>query len=612
MVSTKALAAIALTLIIAMPIGIGFLTAVHQEETDSWQTTSSSKISDLMLNHQTPYYGSYKGTSNNSALHYQGEYTQTIEAPEYTTVTSTYSSLPIYNETVNSFTVPRYEYTNTSGNNTTFTLPSATYGGTHDAYKVTGGVYKVQYTKNSQDYTIYCPGINADNVTVFDTGTIYMIRDSASTWELWSANLTGGEAIITGEPVLINSGISSITVTKTSIVTHIWWYDYVEIDANTPYTVSLGSKWESIHIGNNYYSAANNATIGGLDLVVTNSSIRLNGELVGTTEPIYAVANVATINANETTPSGTFADPADGWTLPTINTTYTWLNNQVNNSVTFYVSLPLGHALTVDNELVLMRTAFGTTASYGTTTNIGDYSMLQIVITNDSYEITGISGWPSMGTVPSTFNTITIEKSTPVANFEGIALSVTSKNIHLRVDNANVIMGTYPTTYDYALNLQQIYPDTNIDIYLNSIGIYGDYINFGGAQLTVDNGSVSINGKTYRLLHAHLSAWNEGTHYSLRINGDEVATTSEPPTIFWGGEWSVTATAYKIEQVHESVTVWHAGEFGLDKTGFAVAGLLACGALLVVLGLSGQRSGGKMGVLLLICGGAAIVFLLII
>ena len=68
MVSTKALAAIALTLIIAMPVGIGFLTAVHQEETDSWQTTSSSKISDLMLNHQTPYYGSYKGSSNNASL----------------------------------------------------------------------------------------------------------------------------------------------------------------------------------------------------------------------------------------------------------------------------------------------------------------------------------------------------------------------------------------------------------------------------------------------------------------------------------------------------------------------------------------------------------------
>ena len=60
------------------------------------------------------------------------------------------------------------------------------------------------------------------------------------------------------------------------------------------------------------------------------------------------------------------------------------------------------------------------------------------------------------------------------------------------------------------------------------------------------------------------------------------------------------------------MTVWHAGEFGLDKKGFAVAGLLACGGLLVALGMSGQRSGGKMGVLLLICGGAAIVFLLII
>jgi len=34
--------------------------------------------------------------------------------------------------------------------------------------------------------------------------------------------------------------------------------------------------------------------------------------------------------------------------------------------------------------------------------------------------------------------------------------------------------------------------------------------------------------------------------------------------------------------------------------------------MFVALGMTGQRSGGKAGVLLLICGGAAIVFLLII
>ena len=58
--------------------------------------------------------------------------------------------------------------------------------------------------------------------------------------------------------------------------------------------------------------------------------------------------------------------------------------------------------------------------------------------------------------------------------------------------------------------------------------------------------------------------------------------------------------------------VWHAGEFGLDKRGFAVAGLLACAALFVALGMSGQRSGAKVGLLLLICGGAAVGFLIII
>ena len=103
MVSTKALAAIALTLIIVTPIGIGFLTAVHQEDVESWETTTSSKISDLMLNHQTPYYGSYKGASNNASLWKDGA----IVSPEYVTTTSSFTSLPIYEVTTTTVTLPQ-------------------------------------------------------------------------------------------------------------------------------------------------------------------------------------------------------------------------------------------------------------------------------------------------------------------------------------------------------------------------------------------------------------------------------------------------------------------------------------------------------------------------
>ena len=54
---------------------------------------------------------------------------------------------------------------------------------------------------------------------------------------------------------------------------------------------------------------------------------------------------------------------------------------------------------------------------------------------------------------------------------------------------------------------------------------------------------------------------------------------------------------------------WAPGEFAFDKQDFAACGLLVAGALLVGLGMYGARSGIKIGLLLLICGGGALLYL---
>ena len=597
MVSTKALAAIALTLIIAMPVGIGFLTAVHQEETDSWQTTSSSKISDLMLNHQTPYYGSYKGTSNNASLWKDGA----IVSPEYVTATSSFTSLPIYEQTTTTVSLPQTVWTSPQENTGAYGVAPWQYGylsndnivGDYDYYLIDHGKVSL-YESGFSD-------LNSDAVWSSSTvSNLVLVRNSSNTWAAYQGD------------TLVNDHVAFWVNWRGDAISHygkVTYKDLTEITTSTPYSgvVNRGV----MQVGSTYYT-------GTFTFQVAANSVTIAGqETEYETLPSIYIAQSGDIGLSVVTSTGSYADPSDGWTVPNVSGTYQWLNNQDNQSVTFYVKVNYGAGqyATIGNLRIYPSGpqqigAQLISEGYESEQLLGAYDYLQVVMSTDGYTVTGLASWPSMGTVPVTYNSITFED--PIETFDTVDIQATSKNWHFRVDNANIKQGTYPSTYDYSMNLQQIYPDTNIDIYLNSIGIYGDYINFGGAQLTVDNGSVAINGKTYRLLHAHLSAWNEGTHYSLRINGDEVATTSEPPTIFWGGEWSVTATAYKIEQVHEYVTVWHAGEFGLDKTGFAVAGMLACGALLVVLGLSGERSGGKMGVLLLICGGAAIVFLLII
>lgn len=604
MVSTKALAAIALTLIIAMPIGIGFLTAVHQEEADSWQTTSSSKISDLMLNHQTPYFGSYKGSSNNAVL--LGE---DSASPQYVSTTSTFSSLPTYTETSHAVTTAaayNYVYGNATTDTTIMPISGVYPGSTntvigdHDVYQIRTSHMTVEYSTGGGNFarnTLYNPDL--------EMWTFWIYRSSADTWAVYKDD--------SSMPVASRTDILNWFATtdyENSRQVGYRYADYETVDSSLV-PASISAIHASINFGDNYIG-------GNHNIALTSSAVIVDGveyEIDSTTA--VKIASVSTTNVITSVATGNYADPADGWTVPDTSDTYLWVNNQKNQTVTFYLKADVaaGQYATVGDLRIFVEGqqvgAYLISEGIDFAQMLGKYSYVQVVMSTTGYTLTGISAWPSMGTVPQTYNTLTFNTARDV--FYSVDIQATSTNWHFRVDNANIEQGTYPSTFDYTLNLQQIYPDTNIDIYLNSIGVYGDYIYFGGALMTVENGSVTINGQTYRLLHAHLSAWaEEGGHYSLRINGDEVATTSEPPTIFWGGEWSVTATAYKIEKVHEYVTVWHAGEFGLDKRGFAVAGLLACAAMFVALGMTGQRSGGKAGVLLLICGGAAIVFLLII
>ena len=219
-----------------------------------------------------------------------------------------------------------------------------------------------------------------------------------------------------------------------------------------------------------------------------------------------------------------------------------------------------------------------------------------------------------MGTPATTYNTVTVDDT--LGNFREVSLKAvhvtgTVSSPHFRVDNANSLAGYYPDTLNLTFDPNTVYPGTNLDIYLNSIGVYGDTLTIGGESFTVDktNGSISVDGQTVRLRHAHITAWQTDSGYAVKINGVDVTETVNLPTIYFGGEWSITATAYQMQKTTVMQTVWHAGEFGFDKTSIGAAGLLTALGCLIVLGMTGARSGTKIGLLLLVCGGAAIVLL---
>ena len=585
MVSAKALAAIGVTMIVVIPVLMGYVLAIDEEERESWQTTSETRISDLLLNNTTPYYGSYKGTSNNSAL-FDGA---AIVAPDYITTTATYSSLPIYTATYESYNTDTVTSTTTAVSSATI---DASYVGVHMNNVQFGGPGQVVYTDqgyvNEANWPIVSPRVSV---------TLDVVKTSATTWHV--------EFTRSGHATQVFDNVTSWYFQDFAAGSGVTYDRMVTIPYDGAYSAYLPEA--TLQVNDDWY-------YGAINLSVIGNQVTVNGETTTyDSEPTVKIRSPVDFSIQKSVLSGTYADPADGWTLPAANTTYAWLNNQVNNSATIYAYIPSGETLTINGGFTITNTSGTVTATYGADSlTVGDYPRLQIVVAADRYFIGGIVGWPSMGTNANVYNTVEFART--VSDFRTIDLEVSATSIHLRVDNANVIAGVFPSTLDLTIDLGGIFPDASLDIYFNSIGVYGEYITFAGHQYPVNgtNGSIIIDGQSVRLLKAHFSAWWTDDHYSIRINGIEIEQTQTLPSITFGGEWVITAIAYKMEIVQDTTLAWHPGQFVLDKQSFGAIAMLVCLAMLVILGMSGGRSMSKMGILLLVCGGAALVIFLFV
>ena len=482
MASAKALAAIALTLIVACPIALGFLFATHEVQYTEWQTDTSYNVTDKLLNNDAPTYITYNGTSNNTVL-YSGR------ALDYVTVSDNPTSYP--------------------------------------ALTVTETVYN--FTANTWvDMTSY--------------GS-------------WSITWTSGATL---------------------------WFDRGDG------TISA----YPAHSGTNIVSNNGGKVSFGGNTTATISSFTDNGQ---------------------------FADVSDGWGIPTSDEY--WMNNQTNRSVTMTIYLPDDAELRI-NDVKIINTDGMVTVTYyvyppiaGYTPPVytfGEYSYLRAVVTGSGLTLYGLDGWPPIDRNPVTYNTLELPwspRTTPTETFEYVQLRVTDFDTTFRVEQTESFGGTFPDTLDATLSMNDLYPGRSYDLKLNSIGIYGDNITLAGQSYAVTLGRITVDGHTVPLKGAVITSHREGDHYANAINGIALDNTASPASVYFDGEWSLTATANLVTQVTAEKTEWNPGEFAFDKRDFAAVGLLVAGACLVGLGIYGQRSGLKIGVLLLICGGAAIFYL---
>ena len=483
MASIKALAAIALTLMIAAPIGFGYMFATEDTTVTSWESENRVNLSDTILNSEHPIYMHYTGTSNNTTLT-NGEIV-------YREVSSTPTSYPMQS------------------------------------------IGSVSITFN-------------EDVWVDLSGYPY--------WEIRLADL------------------------------------------------------ESASYQRNGDETSTTAVVGPTTIAGYGGSLRF----VDRTHVMTVVTY---------TDEGDYANLNAGWTFPLSSTSYIWTNNQVNETVTMLIDLPtnsgiaLGTALSIgrDNDGLVTITERKIQPPHllVQSEDLGYYQYVLVTISPQGLTVSGLTAWPSIGASYQKFNTVDFVpmEITMSDTFTSMGLSVSTTDVTIRVESATILSGSFPDTEDYTLDMGNLFPGKSYSLKLNSIGIYGESLTIAGETFTVTNGRISVDGSNVSLKGATISSKLNGAEYDVYVNAIKVGSSEDPASITFNGEWSLTLTADILRTVENTNTQWAPGEFAFDKTDFAACGLLVAGALLVGLGMYGQRSGIKMGILLLICGGAALIYL---
>lgn len=628
MISNKALGAIALTLIVACPIGLGYVFALDQEEITVWESTSESNLTEILLNSDTEYYIGWEGPTNNSQIYYreymEGYWIDSIMAPDYVSTGSTYTSLPVYDEISGDITL-----TSPVSMNVAINPLSDPYGGVQShglgddlLYDLpVMDYYYVGFPELSQ-VGLYNDGVSV--LTTMGIGSLEFVRNGGDSWSVE----TGGTTYTVDAFYVSSDRQQTYTV---------WGRNYTPINISGDYVSAIGTGLTGVRVVHHNGSVDNVVIEGATSLLKSSSGYAVVDGVPYNSVSQLSILRPAGVSILQYTATvvveGEYADVSAGWTVPGSGNPFVpyWMNGQTNSSVSLCVHIKEGRDVflkplaSVSDTVPWVRIIRGgdglVTVAHevdGDTVSVvlGEYSDLYVTITNESFVVSGIPSWPAMGTAPSTLHTVTLDHDLQ-DDFNFIEIAVPGnhyEDVRLRVDSAQIVAGTFPSTKDYTLNMNALFPSKSYSVRVHSIGVYGDSLTLAGVSLPVTNGTVTVNDRTIALRGADISCIDRDGDgiYVMSIGTEEVGTTTGPGSIYLGGEWSLTATAYMLEEVTSTQLRWQPGEFGFDETGFIVVGLIACLGAFVGLGMYGRRSGAKVGILMLICGGAAMVLLMMV
>jgi len=191
-------------------------------------------------------------------------------------------------------------------------------------------------------------------------------------------------------------------------------------------------------------------------------------------------------------------------------------------------------------------------------------------------------------------------------------IGVRGQTPHSRIETASVAAYEYRIIRDTTYNPATF--KNNPSTELNNIFLYGKSLEFGGVTYPVNSGNITIGTRDMSISKLTFRSEYRDGIYDNFINGILVSSTQAPSTLTFNGDWIMSVITSEQEPVTKDETKWVAGGFGWDgiDTNFIISGLITSLAAFVGLAIYGRRSGAKILPLLLVCGGAAFMFLLML
>lgn len=236
------------------------------------------------------------------------------------------------------------------------------------------------------------------------------------------------------------------------------------------------------------------------------------------------------------------------------------------------------------------------------------------------YELRYVGQWPTLIGEANYYQNYKFDTEKYVIGGEGVLNyseitinTLSEKTPKMRVDAALYRAFDYPViknkTYDPAAF------KTNPATTINDPTQFGSSIEFGGNTYIVKNGNITMGTHQIPVKGLVLSSVpNPEGGYDNKIGNTVISTTAAPSAITFNGVWSASISTTAQEEYDVTKTEWKAGSFawdGMDQN-FLIVGLLTSLGAFIALGIYARRSRASIWPLMIVCGGAAALFFIML